>query len=43
MTPAEPPEPAEAMLARVRASIERQAMMTTLGMTALYDRPGISG
>ena len=33
MTPTpEPPEPAEAMLARVRDSIERQGMMATLGV-----------
>ena len=32
MTPYEGTEPNEAMLARVRASIERQAMMTTLGV-----------
>jgi hypothetical protein len=57
------PEPPEAMVARIRDSLERQGMMATLGvelvaiadgtdrpfaamqatMTALYDRPGISG
>jgi hypothetical protein len=39
-------EPAEAMLARVRAGIEQQGMMATLGaelMTALYGLPGVSG
>jgi hypothetical protein len=51
----EHPEPADAMEARVRASLERQGMMATLGgaerpiavmqatMTALYDRPDLSG
>ncbi|MGH3259957.1 MAG: hypothetical protein ACRDOU_31920 [Streptosporangiaceae bacterium] len=76
MTTPETPETTEAMVARVRASLDRQSMMATLGveliavehgrvqlalrqafaddaerpfaamqatMTALYDRPGISG
>jgi hypothetical protein len=46
-------ETTEDMLARVRASFDRQAMMSTLGvevtavmqatMTAVHNRPGVSG
>jgi hypothetical protein len=69
MTMPKTPETTEAMVARVRDSLDRQGMMATLGaelvgvergeafadhaerpfaamqatMTALYDRPGISG
>jgi uncharacterized protein (TIGR00369 family) len=35
-----PPEPAEAVRARVRASIERQGMMATLGVELIAVEPG---